>query len=178
MKNEIWKPVLGWEKTHEVSNLGNVRSLRRGQILRPGDCGKGYLGVLLWINARKPGERKRSAKVHRLVMEAFSRTKNPGMHVAHNNGDRTDNRLENLRWATIEDNFSDRKRHGTSQVRKGEPRDKLTKAQVADIRRLIKEGWSSRALGTHFGVNPTNIDHIRNRRTWKNVAASKGLDKK
>lgn len=173
---EIWKTVLGWPQ-YEVSNYGRVRNTRTNKILRAADCGRGYLGVVVYADWTTPKRRKRSAKVHRLVMEAFTGTTNPGMHIAHNNGDRKDNRLANLRWATIEDNFADRKKHGTSQVRKGEPRDKLTKTQVAEIRALIKQGWSSRALGTHFKVDPTNIDHIRNGRTWKQVPAYMGESK-
>ncbi len=167
---EVWVPVLDWETHYEVSNLGNVRSCRTGRTLNAADCGRGYLGVLLWVNARKAGERQRSVKVHRLVLESFTGTKNPGMHVAHNDGNRKNNVLTNLRWATISDNFQDRKKHGTSTVRKGVPRDKLTESQVKEILELVHEhGFSSRKIGKMFDVDPSNIDHIRNGRTWKKL---------
>lgn len=176
--NEVWVPVLGWEANYEVSNLGNVRSKRTGNLLRPSDCGYGYLGVMLQAFWGTPNAKKKSRKVHRIVLESFTGTTKPGMHVAHNNGDKQDNRLENLRWATIEENFADRKKHGTNEGRKGEPRDKLSKDDVRAICELVKQGQSSRAIARKFDIHVTNVDHIRNARTWKSITVPyfKGKD--
>lgn len=90
--NEKWKPVKGYEGLYEVSNLGNVRSLRFGKVkvlkIRPNS---GYL----LVDLRKDGKRK-SLLVHRLVYTAFIGPITPGMTVDHINGIKTDNRVENL----------------------------------------------------------------------------------
>lgn len=125
--SEQWRPVVGWEGLYEVSDQGQVRSVDRvivrndgqartfrGRILRPGVNRHGYPMVHL----SRPGEMK-TKKVHRLVLEAFVGPSPEGAEGCHNNGDRADARLENLRWDTPSRNQLDRRRHGTDhQVNK------------------------------------------------------------
>lgn len=113
--SEIWKPVVGYESSYEVSDLGNVRSLdriittksgvnkrRKGQPLKPIVLKIGYCAVN--ISGMK--------YVHRLVLEAFVGECPDGMETCHKNGIRTDNRLENLYWGTSSENSHDIVRHG------------------------------------------------------------------
>lgn len=103
---EAWKPVVGRLIPYEISDLGRVRN-RNGRILKPtpaGPVGKKYLRV------RVAGKDR---YVHRLVLEAFVGPCPPGMETCHNNGDRFDNRLENLRWDTPSNNGRDKAKHGT-----------------------------------------------------------------
>lgn len=107
MQEEIWKDIPGYEGIYQVSDLGRVRSLDRiicridgenrrlnGVILRPGKSKDGYLRVILWRNGKS-----RSFLVHQLVMISFD-SHTPSGHksvIDHINGDKDDNRLENLR---------------------------------------------------------------------------------
>ena len=43
---EIWKPVIGYEERYEISNKGNLKSMKLSKILKP-YCNKGYLFVML-----------------------------------------------------------------------------------------------------------------------------------
>lgn len=90
---EIYKDVIGYEGLYEVSNQGNVKSLKRNKILSPGIVNGGYFTVVLCKN----GEVKHY-RVHRLVAEAF--IPNPARlpEINHINKDKTDNRAENLEW--------------------------------------------------------------------------------
>jgi hypothetical protein len=117
---ERWLPVVGFEGFYEVSDLGRVRGVdrivkaklgsqrrQRGIILRPGLSGTGYWMVRLTKDAIG-----RSYAVHRLVLEAFAGPCPDDMEGCHNNGDRLDNRLVNLRWDTDRANNIDTVMHG------------------------------------------------------------------
>lgn len=110
-----WLPVVGFEDAYEVSSLGQVRSLdryshglRRGRVLKAHiGAGNGYPYVTLY---RTP--EKRRANVHVLVLEAFVGPRPLGMEALHDNGDRADARVSNLRWGTHGENIADVVRHG------------------------------------------------------------------
>lgn len=115
--NEIWAPIDGYDGRYEVSNLGRVRNLefrdtlgRRvaPRVKRPGIDSWGYAQA----NLRDNGE-QHLVFVHRLVMEAFVGPMPEGMQVCHNNGDKSDNRLENLRYDTGSSNTFDSVAHKT-----------------------------------------------------------------
>ena len=119
--NEIWIPVLGWETSHMVSSHGRIKSLRTGRCLKPALSSVGYPMVVLWIDWRKPTERKKSAQVHRVVLESFTRKKPKKTHelyACHKDGDKTNSHLANLYWATPSENQMDRTAHGRAPIGK------------------------------------------------------------
>ncbi|MDV2474211.1 hypothetical protein F8M49_29970 [Rhodococcus zopfii] len=120
--SEEWRAAVGWEGLYEVSDAGRVRSLDRaveqrngriypvrGRTLKPAAV-KQHLVVGLCRNGIQS-----NTKVHRLVLEAFAGPAPTGMVCCHNNGDGTDNRLENLRWDTLSSNSQDTVRHGANR---------------------------------------------------------------
>lgn len=104
MKEE-WKDIKGHDGLYQVSNTGKVKSLRSGKILKAYSVECGHQRINL-------GRRERGLWVHRLVLEAFVGSCPPGMECCHNNGDPSDNRLDNLRWDTKKSNRQDRNKHG------------------------------------------------------------------
>lgn len=94
---EIYKPIKGYD--YEVSNLGLVRNVKTGRILKNNLCSNGYLRVGL----HKDGVQK-NFSVHRLVANAFIPNPKNLPEVNHINECKTDNRIDNLEWCTREYN--------------------------------------------------------------------------
>ena len=98
---EEWRPVVSFER-YEVSNLGNVR--RGGRLLSPGKDTCGYRQINLYKDSNRY-----TRKVYRLVMEAFNPNVDNKPQIDHINRNRSDDRLENLRWATARENVRNSK---------------------------------------------------------------------
>lgn len=128
------------------------------------DC-DGYLRTTLFRDAKRF-----IFGVHRLVLEAFVGPRPDGMECCHNDGNRQNNRLENLRWDTVKGNARDRELHG--HTAKGERNGfaKLNADEVRSIRELYKTGnYTQQELGEMFSTDRTNITLIVLRRGWKHV---------
>ena len=117
---EVWRDVVGYEGLYKVSNLGRVRSfdwkiiitgvqkqpvdgIRKGRILNPSENPKGYFDVTLHKD-KKP----KRVRVHRLVAQAFIPNPENKPYIDHINTIRTDNRVQNLRWATQKENCNNK----------------------------------------------------------------------
>lgn len=127
MSEVEWRPIAGYEGFYDVSNTGLVRShprhypvrrygktftqFRKGQLMRLQKTCHGYFEVRL--RAKSRGCPNRAFLVHRLVLEAFVGPRPLGMHCCHNDGDPTNNSVDNLRWDTPSANVLDSIRHGT-----------------------------------------------------------------
>ena len=103
---EVWKPV----KEHfSVSSMGRVKRNNGDKIL-PQYLGRrdGY-----WFVNLGTIEDKKYKNVHRMVCEAFHESDGVRNSVDHIDGDRKNNHVGNLRWATVsENNANKEKRSG------------------------------------------------------------------
>ena len=125
---EIWKPVKGYEGLYEVSSMGRVRSLG-GMIIRKNGYHKTFQGRILkpWLNrgyeqvylCNDFGRKHRL--VHILVCSAFKPNPDNKPFVDHIDGNRRNNRIDNLRWCTAKENqnFELAKAH-MSEAQRGE----------------------------------------------------------
>jgi hypothetical protein len=175
-ESERWLPTVGFEK-YEVSDQGRVRSWRdfRGGIRReprllrqfPGNP-YGHLVVSLIL---KPGEPSRPVGVHRLVLEAFVGARPGDVHACHfPDRDPTNNRLENLRWGTAQENAADRAAHGTEYHGQRHHRARLTDAGVMLMRYLhVAHEVHEKTLAGWFHVDHTTAHRVVTGRKWKHL---------
>ena len=105
---EEWRAVPGYEGLYEVSNIGNVRNVRRNTLLRLTKTNNGYIRVGLCKNGIKTG-----FQVHRLVAQAFIPNPNNLPQVNHLDENKTNNNVDNLEWCTAKYNLS----YGTARTR-------------------------------------------------------------
>ncbi|MCK1543310.1 HNH endonuclease [Bradyrhizobium sp. 179] len=166
---ERWLPIPGFVGIYEVSDLGRVRAVeridgggrKRGGILKPYLSKKGYHRVGL--------RDRKHYSVHQLVLRAFRGPPGPNEEGCHDNGIRTDNRLDNLYWGTPTQNNRDRKRHGTMPVGETHPQAKVDEDTVRKIKARLKTEPRSVDVALEFGTTKWIIDAIRSGRTWRHV---------
>lgn len=130
----------------------------------------GYMEVILttWVRGFKE---RRTCRVHLLIAEVFHGPCPDGLEACHDNGNRTDNRSDNLRWDTRKNNHADKHRHGTMMCGESHVCAKLTAEQVRTIREMHAAGRGGyRTIGQQFGLRPTHVRDIVKRRSWKSVA--------
>lgn len=170
---EIWKNIAGYEEYYQISNNGKVKSLyridcrgqtRNEKILKPGDA-SGYLMVILSKNRKK-----RPFKIHRLVLYAFIGKPQKGMVARHLDGNRLNNRLDNLCWGTASENQLDRKIHGTDSIGENNGKSKITETQVIKIRKL-KEKYklSYKKISDQENIPYGIVLNIFSGKSWSHV---------
>ena len=118
MNEEVWKDIEGYEGLYQVSNMGRVRSLDhyvihaskngsianhffKGRQIKPHYDGRDNY---LQFGLCKDGETKQHL-VHRLVAKAFLAPPIGKNEVNHIDGDKTNNKVNNLEWATKKENL-------------------------------------------------------------------------
>lgn len=195
---EEWRLIESFPD-YTISTIGNVKRVVRDQKGRlSGKCLKllsdadGYFQVNLFRDSLA-----HTRKVHRLVCLAFHGLPPTVVHeVAHADGSRTNNHADNLRWATEKENADDRELHGrtargdrhgsrthpfalpTGQMHwsqrypektsKGE-RHGCSKLTSQDVKKIRSDHRLLQDIATVYGVTPTTICHIKNRKTWRHV---------
>lgn len=153
---EIWKTCVDWAN-HEVSNLGNVRSLEFGEPrpMRLKICTNGYRSTTDHL-------------VHRLVAKAFLPIDPVRRVVNHKDGDKANNRVENLEWSTLTENnrYADARgvRHAQTNPRRAH---KLTAEIVAKIKDEHTMTGRTKAIAKRFNISTTMVQRIVYNRSWK-----------
>lgn len=107
---EIWKDIKGYEGLYQVSNLGRIKSLygwnagskkycSRTLMMKPKVSCVGYYNITLHKN-----KKQKTYNVHRLVAETFIINPDKKETVNHKDGNKLNNCVENLEWATRSEN--------------------------------------------------------------------------
>lgn len=155
----------GYEVTRDgkvFSTEHNWRGYGRRE-LTPTPDSDGYLCVRVSINGSRA-----KVRVHRLVAWEFLPPRPDPFHeIRHLNGDKLDNRAENLAWGTRKDNAADRDAHGRTSRGPGHSaairaglKDALTDVEIRAITRLTAKGWTQRAIAERIGRSQSAVGHV------------------
>lgn len=173
------KPIKDLENLYEIDDMGRVYALPRWMntpttkylskehVLKPYKNCWGYL----LVDMRKNGKRYLKC-VHRLVAEAFIPNPEGKTQVNHINGDKSDNRVENLEWCTCSENQYHAFRIGLKPKNWNHPFSKFTKSDILYIRgnyQPYSKDFGIHALARKFGVSDSTIQQIVHNKTYKDI---------
>ena len=172
---ELWKPIDGFY--NEVSNFGRVRSVTheagngkiyQGKILKPVMTKSGYVNVPLVTGN---DETRVTKRVHRLVADAFCKNPDDKDEINHKDGNKENNRAENLEWVTRSENEQHAYANNLVKVLKGskKPCAKLNEEDIRHIRIEYENGCLQIELAERYGVARQTISSIVNRKAWSHV---------
>lgn len=148
---------------YRISDKGQITNLD-GSIKSYSTCKLGYGHVCFTEN-----KKSKSILLHRLVLTAFRGDCPDGMEGCHNDGNPSNNNLENLRWDTRKNNHADKKKHGTWPGGENNNASKLKNKQVLEIRADHKKGMSTYKIATKYKMAQSVIWYIVNRVAWKHI---------
>ena len=178
----MWKDVVGYKGTYQVSSLGEVRSFyvfgsSHGRtsddfIILKGEISvRGYKRVRLCKNGFS-----KKVSIHQLVAKAFVLNVDDKPHINHKDGIKLNNNADNLEWCTPSENMQHCDKNGLRKCNslKGEKCHfaKLNEYKVRRIR-LIKEitpKLSNLKIAKMFKMGESAIASILNNRTWQHIS--------
>lgn len=158
-------PLLNFSDGYFAGEDGYIYSTKQMKILRKlvsskSNSGTGYYQVSIDGKSRL---------VHRLVYEAFKGKIEIGKVVSHLDGNKYNNKPENLTSETQKENLSRKLIHGTDDRGFKNSRAKITEEQLKEIKTLLEnKNLTHEKIGNKFGVSRVFITKIKNKNRYNN----------
>lgn len=160
--NEEWRDIPGYEGFYQASSQGKIRRIKsaqgtkQGRLLNPYQTPQGYLRVRFG----KTRESQRPHLVHRVILTTF--VSPPPHHNSqgnHLNGDKTDNRVENLEWLSPRENsqHAQDRLKGKIQIPKDRQWRVITQRETKMALYLFSLGLSLEEIEAKFDIRPEEI---------------------
>lgn len=168
------KPIKNFENLYEITDDGCVVSIRTGRVSRGYKSSKGYL---LFDFRRRKGK---CVPVHRLVAEAFIPNPQNKPQVNHIDGDKTNNKVENLEWVTNGENQIHAFKNNLQKGNFEHPNSKLTLEQVLYIKNNCIAGskiYGMQTLAKKFNVCSTTIKQIIQGKSYRYINKTDSIGK-
>ena len=170
--NHEWRDIPGWPG-YRVSKCGIVQSckIRNGKgfkstwtTLQPRRAYDGYISIGL-----KNVPKRTFIPIHVIVLTAWVGPRPDGMLACHNDGNKTNNTLKNLRWDTPKGNAQDAVSHGTWIHGEKYPGSKLTDRKVEKMYEMIMAGSTVQEAAAVLEVNKSTLFNVIYGHAWKHV---------
>lgn len=147
-----------------VSDEGRVRG-KHGKIRKLAPGSYGYLRCEIQVDGRA-----KWLTVHIEVCKAFHGDRPAGLLIRHLDGDKNNNRKDNLKYGTQKENKADQRRHGNAIEGESHNWAKLRLEDVRDIRRRHASGETPTAIAERYGTTRNYIGDVVARRYWKHAS--------
>lgn len=169
LPHEIWSDVENYEGLYKVSNYGRVKSLHyKSSKIISGGFDTGKYSMMHLVKDKK----SKTILLHKMVAKAFLVNFENKKEINHKDGDKENNCVWNLEWATRKENM----RHAaeTGLIRHGEEsgKAKITNNQAKYIRKMYiprDKTYGIKALSRTFGVSKDAVSDIINGKSFKRV---------
>lgn len=149
-----------------VDRKGNVYN-RNKRKMTPQNHTGGYDKLSLWDRKTKT---KQNRYIHRLVAQSFIDNPNNYRYVNHINGNKKDNRVENLEWCSAKENTNHAVKKGLIKSGELSSSSKLTQIEVDEIRNTYVKGVITyKQLAEKYNVSESHIERIVNNKRWKQL---------
>jgi len=187
LHKEEWRPVISYEGIYAVSCLGRVKFLDKIKVMPNGllhinkkeklralkTTRLGYVSVSLYNRSNK---KMKDHFVHRLVSQAFIPNPENKPFINHKDGNKQNNRVDNLEWCTSSENVVHAIENGLLVVRKGSElyNAKLTEEKVMVIKRFYRRfpKTKQRDFAKRINLCHKQLSAILKNKTWKHVVIS------
>lgn len=170
---EIWKDIIGYEGLYKISSFGRIKSKHTNnkwgsgwKLLNGYRDNLGYLYTALF----KEGNRH-IFKIHRLVALHFIPNSENKPQVNHIDADKTNNRIENLKWCSALENM----RHAFAKnlipfrIGGANGQAKLKESDILQIRKLTESGIDYKEIAKRYPVCSSTINKIINKKIWSHI---------
>lgn len=171
LEGEEWRDIIGYEGLYMVSNMGRIKSFynNKMRIIKASKRSDDYISVGLHKDGRSV-----TYYVHVLVADAFLPNLEGKPQINHIDGDKTNNRVENLVWVTGSENMNHAYKIGLAKVPRGANHHnaKLTTDDVRYIRSHYLKGdneFGAEALARKFAVSSSSIRDVVRYETYIDV---------
>lgn len=148
---------------HCIYEDGKVYSLNSNKYLKTQLCEKGYHKITLYHN-----KKRKTFLLHRLVALSFLDLPEnyEDLEVNHKDGDKSNNNVINLEWATSLDNI----KHAISCGLRNS-NYKLTEKDVHTVCRLLQEGFRNYDIANIVGISKSHVSSIKTRRCYPEIVS-------
>lgn len=174
-ENEQWKEIQGFENEYLISNYGRIKSKTRvyhcgtnhsvqktieEHILHVFFRKDKYVGVTLKKNGKSF-----SREIHRLVAEAFIPNQEKKEQINHKDGDKHNNKVDNLEWITRSENAL----HSYFKLGNIKYKRNFSEQEIKEIKGLYLQGQSKNQLAKQYFCSRTTIKRIIENKSYQHV---------
>ena len=171
MEEEIWKDIPGYEGLYQASNLGKIKSLERiakkkyrndrivkERIMHGTKNQDGYLKVHF---KNKALNIDKGLFIHRLIAMTFIPNSDNLEQINHKDGNKLNNRVDNLEWCTNLYNQQHAWKNGLHKSTKGKKIRQLDKNN-----KIIKKWNTITEAGKKLGISASRIGECCKNKNW------------
>lgn len=173
--DEIWHNLVYQGERYEqfvISNIGRLKNIKTGTIYKQSiNPDTGYKQVCVSLGSRS---NKKLFKIHRCVAESFIDNSENKPFINHKDGNKINNKVDNLEWTTPKENTEHAIRTGLMEIKRGSSNQlaKLTDEQVKYIRENYiprDKEFGCNALCKRFNIGRTTFSEVVHYKTYTNV---------